>query len=150
MYNNRKNECYHFKKYCSKQDLSSSFTFQLVVIQLMDTWPDCFCWLDFEQFPDDGLTTYRGWPTSPCLPICINHSLDLTVTRQQRRGDVQPPCRNQDTSPENVRLSCYSDKCIQCYCYCLVWMVSVLVHTCDKCMHKFLLIRGCAPLFHDK
>lgn len=61
----------------------------------------CLCTLS-----NDGLTTYRGWPTSPFLPICINHSLDLTVTRQHGQGDAQPLCRNEATNPEKGRPAC--------------------------------------------
>lgn len=81
------------------------------------------CWLATQHYPRDGPSTYHSWPTSPCLPICINRSLDLTVTRQHRRGDVQPPCRNQATNPENGKLCCQSDKCVQnqppLICLCL-------------------------------
>lgn len=83
--------------------------FQLVVVYSVPG----FCWAAFIHCPSHGLTTYLGWPTSPCLPICINRSLDPTVTRQLRRGVAQPPCRNQATNPLNEKPACQCDKYVQ-------------------------------------
>lgn len=42
------------------------------------------------QSPSSGLTTDRFWPRGPCQPIYINHTLDVTVTRQRRQTAAHP------------------------------------------------------------
>lgn len=42
------------------------------------------------QLPSSDLTTDRFWPVSPCQPIYINHTPDLTVTRQRRQTETHP------------------------------------------------------------
>lgn len=92
--------------------ISRCILIQSSLRRLISRHPDCLCWLAIARCPSDGVITYRSWPTSPCLPICINHSGDLTVTRQrrQRRGP-DPGAENQATNPETGRRACQSDEC---------------------------------------